>query len=298
MASYPEIYNLGHKAVSDLLSGEVIVEEKVDGSQFSFWRKDGTVRCRSKGQELHVEAPEKLFTEGVGVALELSPLLRDGWTYRAEYLKKARHNTLAYDRIPHNHLILFDIDRGEENYLSPLDKMKEGARIGLEVVPVLFTGLIENEEHLRALLETESVLGGQKIEGVVIKPLNYDLFGRDKKVLMGKFVSERFKEIHGVTWKKDNPNLSELVDQLGESYATEARWRKALQHLRDEGSIEDSPRDIGPLLKEINQDIEKEAKDEIIEELWRWAWKVISRRATRGFPEWYKSELVHRQFGG
>lgn len=30
--SYPNIYNLGHRAVTDLLGLEVIVEEKVDGS--------------------------------------------------------------------------------------------------------------------------------------------------------------------------------------------------------------------------------------------------------------------------
>ena len=36
ISSYPKIYSLGHAAILDLLDGRVIVEEKVDGSQFSF----------------------------------------------------------------------------------------------------------------------------------------------------------------------------------------------------------------------------------------------------------------------
>lgn len=48
--SYPTIYNLGHRAIVDLLKGPVIVEEKIDGSQISF-RKDeqGDLEVRSKG---------------------------------------------------------------------------------------------------------------------------------------------------------------------------------------------------------------------------------------------------------
>ena len=34
--SYPDVYELGHKIVSDVLNGHVLVQEKVDGSQISF----------------------------------------------------------------------------------------------------------------------------------------------------------------------------------------------------------------------------------------------------------------------
>jgi hypothetical protein len=50
--SYPSIYNLGHRALTDLFSGGlVLVQEKVDGSQFSFGLIDGVVRFRSKGRK-------------------------------------------------------------------------------------------------------------------------------------------------------------------------------------------------------------------------------------------------------
>jgi ATP-dependent RNA circularization protein (DNA/RNA ligase family) len=34
--SYPSIYALGHRAIRELFDGPVVVEEKIDGSQFSF----------------------------------------------------------------------------------------------------------------------------------------------------------------------------------------------------------------------------------------------------------------------
>lgn len=36
IASYPQVFNLGHRAVADLFLDPVTVQEKVDGSQISF----------------------------------------------------------------------------------------------------------------------------------------------------------------------------------------------------------------------------------------------------------------------
>lgn len=301
--SYPSIYNLGHKAIADLLKAPVIVEEKIDGSQFSFGRFDSeeftsSIQCRSKGAVLHIDAPEKMFARAIESVRERIELLHPGWTYRGEYLQKPKHNALAYDRTPVGHIIIFDINTDEETYLGPSDKAREAERIGLECVPVLFQGMIEDIQTFRMLLDTVSVLGGQKIEGVVVKPLSYDLFGRDHKCLMGKFVSEAFKETHAASWKAANPNNGDILMTLGSAYTTQARWMKAMQHLREAGQLEDSPRDIGKLIKEVPQDILKECEDEIKAKLFGWAWPQIARMSTRGLPEWYKGELLKLQFEG
>ena len=51
--SYPSIYALGHRYLEELLLDPVLVEEKVDGSQFSFGvfeHPEGPeLRCKSKG---------------------------------------------------------------------------------------------------------------------------------------------------------------------------------------------------------------------------------------------------------
>ena len=294
--SYSSIFNMGHKAIADLLKGPVYIEEKIDGSQFSFGvDDDGTLRVRSKGCEMVADAPEKMFSFAVETVKRLEPLLHPGWTYRGEYLRSPKHNTLIYSRIPKDHIIIFDIEVGECEFLSYTDKVAEADRLGLEVVPLLDVGFI-NLERFRELLETTSILGGQKIEGVVVKPTNYDLFGKDKKVLMGKFVSEAFKEIHAGEWKRGNPTTKDIFATLGAKYTTPARWQKAAQHLAEQGLLTDSVQDIGPLMKEIPADIQRECEQEIKDELFASAWPQIARMVVQGVPQWYKEVLLKEQF--
>jgi hypothetical protein len=298
MRSYPKIFNLGHKAIEELFFDDVQVEEKVDGSQFSFGVYKGELLCRSKSVLFEGDYYNDMFEKAVETAKELKPLLNDGWTYRAEFLKenkfgKAKHNALQYERVPKKNLIIFDIDNSFESYIDYESKQKECERLGLECVPLLYHGKIDSPEFFKKLLETKSILGGVTIEGVVIK--NYKRFGVDKKVLMGKYVSEQFKEINKREWRK--PNKKEIFEEIGMSFNTEARWNKSIQHLRDQGLLEDSPRDIGSLLKEINKDILAECENDIKEQLFKWAWGKIGRYATKGFPQWYKEKLVEKQFG-
>jgi len=289
--SYTEIYALGHRALEHLFDDDVLVEEKIDGSQFSFVKFAGELKCRSKGKEMHPDFPEKMFKKAVDVVKDLP--LQDGWTYRAEYLSKPKHNSLTYDRVPRNNLIIFDVNTGYETYLPYEKKVIEAERIGLEAVPLLMRGRIAAREEIQILLETISCLGGQKIEGIVIK--NYAQFGPNKKALMGKFVSEAFKEVHAREWKKANPKNGDIIQSLLDAYGTESRWQKALLHMREAGRIEDSPRDIGPLLQEVWPDIVKECREEIIDILWEWAADKIRRGVTRGLPQWYKNKLLERQ---
>lgn len=294
--SYPSIFNVGHKVLQGYFLGTVIAEEKVDGSQFSFGTFDGVLLCRSKGVQLDPETTSEshMFYKAVQTAKKIQPLLQNGWTYRAEYLQSPRHNSLPYDRIPKDHLIIFDINDGEESYLDYNAKQAEAARIGLECVPKLFEGEISTQEQFNALLDNISVLGGQVIEGVVLK--RYDLFGKDKKVILAKYVSENFKEIHRAEWKEKNPTGADITETIGNSLKTPARWEKAIIHLKEKGELQDSPKDIGNLFKEVNQDLLKECQDYIKDELFKWAWPKISRISTSGMPEWYKQKLVEKQF--
>lgn len=295
--SYPSIYALGHRAVADLMLSDVLVEEKVDGSQFSFGvTPDGEIKVRSKGAQLYVDAPEKMFSAAVASVKDRASLLQPGWTYRAEYLAKPKHNTLAYDRIPNGHLIVFDINPEHEAYLTYEEKAAEASRIGLETVPMIYRGKVDGLASFRQFLDRESVLGGQKIEGVVVKPVGYSLFGLDKKVLLGKFVSEAFKEIHAGEWKKSNPGPVDVLDRIASTLHTQARWSKAVLHLRERGIIEGSPRDIGKIIAEVPADIKKECEADVKDALFAWAWPQIKRKVTAGLPEWYKDELLKQQF--
>jgi hypothetical protein len=293
---YPSIFNFGHRMILDILKGPVYVQEKVDGSQFSFGiDTDGTVLTRSKGADIYLENAQKLFKDAVEYVHSIKGLLTPGYTYRGEVLCKPKHNALAYDRVPRHNVVIFDVNDGEECYLAYNEVQIEAMRLDLEVVPLLYTGMINSAEQLKEFLINPSFLGGQKIEGVVVKPVGYGLFGMDKKVLMGKYVSEAFKEIHGGNWKAANPTQNEIVEKVALQYKTPARWHKSVQHLKEAGQLEDSPRDIGKLMKEVNVDVLKECEAEIKEELFKQAWPKISRIITAGLPEWYKNELLNQQ---
>lgn len=292
--SYPSIYQLGHAAIKDIFEGPVTVEEKVDGSQFSFGMVDGELVARSKGKQLIIDAPEKMFTKAVATIKEVAAELTPDWIYRGEYLQSPKHNTLAYDRVPAKNIVIFDVMTGPEVYLSHPAKYEEARRLGFETVPLLFSGKVENYEMFQSFLERVSFLGGNKVEGVVIK--NYQLFTQEKKIALAKYVSEAFKEVHVGEWKKNNPNSHDVETLMIEKYRTPARWNKAIEHLRDNGVLEGSPRDIPALMKEVSTDTEKECADEIKEALYKHFWPKIQRGIIRGLPEHYKEQLAQSAF--
>lgn len=294
--SYPKVYGLGHAALTDLLGDDVVVQEKVDGSQFSFGVFEGVVRVRSKGKEFPFDAPEQMFAKAVEWVVGNKDRLRPDHTYRGEYLLKPLHNTLAYDRIPKNHIVIFDINHGEEKYFTPEALLIECARLDLEAMPLLYRGpgVDVTLGFCGVLLEIVSFLGGQKIEGIVIK--NYSRFGKDGKVLMGKHVSEDFKEVHSETWKSENPSKTDFIIALANKYKTTARWNKAVQHLKEAGVLAHCPTDIGKLIIEAKKDLRSECAEEIKQQLFDYFIPKIERNLVHGLPEWYKKDLLEKQF--
>jgi hypothetical protein len=136
----------------------------------------------------------------------------------------------------------------------------------------------------------KSALGGVEIEGVVVK--NHRQFGADDKPLMAKVVRDGFKELNSGEWRAANPTPTDIREALGRLVSTPARWQKAVQRLRDAGKLTESVKDIGPAIKELQSDIDAECKDLIIERLLAWALPTIRRRASGGFPDWYKARLA------
>jgi hypothetical protein len=289
--SYSKLYNIGHKAVEDLFNEEVLIQEKLDGSQISFCKTGDDIRIRSKGAIIHPEIPEKMFSKGVDWIVKKKEDLQEDWVYRGEYLRQPKHNVLTYDKIPDQHIAIFDIETEPSHFLSPIDVMHEAIRLGFGWVPFCWA-TIKSAEDIKEFLEWDSYLGGTKVEGIAIK--NYQRFTIDGKIMMGKYVSEKFKEVHRT--KKYKTHSKDIIETLTDMYKTEARWLKAIHHLRDMGELEDSPRDIGKLLKEVQTDVYNECEDEIKEILFKWAWKGLGRSLTRGLPIWYKEYLLEKQF--
>jgi hypothetical protein len=282
--SYPKVLALGHAGVTGILSGEVVVQEKYDGSQLSWAWIDGELHVRSKGKEQHGNGAvvDKMFRPAIDYLLDQEPF--NGPVFRGEFFSKPKHNTLAYPRMPKNGLILYDVEDGPQGYSDILAHW--AGALEIEVAQQFD---VPEDGDLLSLLEQESSLGGP-MEGIVIK--NYARFGRDGKALMAKLVREDFKEKHTRDWKERNPNRSDILAAIVTALDTEARYEKAVQHLRDDGRLEQSPRDIGALMKEVKRDTIDEEREWIIEKLATHFMPQVERALGRGLPNWYKAKLA------
>lgn len=301
--AFPKILTLGQRFTENLFSGPVEITEKIDGSQFNFGKLDGHTRMRSKGAEVFFEDNNKMFNKAKEFVRSIEDKLPEGVVFHGEYLQAPRHNTLAYSRVPANNFVLFGVSYGlapdSLDHRHPSrdpahDRALWAANFKCDQVPVLFNGLARSDdrrEWLMELMGRESYLGGQTAEGIVIKNYNESVMigGIVVPVLMAKLVGEDFKEKHKVEWKANNPDK---LTQLAEAYNAKPRWQKAIQRLAERGELTNSPRDIGPLLKEVNIDIADECQGEIKDLLWNLFRKDILRIATKGLPEWYKQKLA------
>lgn len=299
LKSYPKIFAIGTTFIENIFDSEVEISEKVDGSCYIMGKIDGELYMRSKGRQLFPETVDKMFSTAIDYTLSIEDKIEDNTTYYCEYLQKSRHNALKYSRTPKNNLILFGVSNSKtQKFVNDYEELKKYADdINIETVPLLFKGKINNADELFKMLETESVLGGVKIEGVVVK--NYKnaflLGGQPIPLMAGKYVSEKYKEVHRSSWGKEHTGKGRW-ETFKESYKTEARWDKAIQHLKENGELENSPKDIGKLIVEVQKDIGEECKEEIKTFLWKEFGKELLRYSTKNLPEYYKEKLAKDSF--
>ena len=299
----PKVFRTTSAHVPDLFTGEVEVTEKIDGSQFCFGRNElGDIVTRSHGAYLKHDF-DPMFEPAMDWVYSnqeiIKQALRPGTYVYGETLCKPHHNILTYSRVPTNNIIIFGSvftvlaeDKAPlSNWFNYEELLQLGDVLGLEVVPLLFKGEIRNEDDLIPFLERDSILGGCKVEGVVIK--NYTQFffmGERKLPSFGKYVRLDFRELHETNWRAEK-TVPGQVDALITGLKTEARWEKAVQHLEEAGKLEGIPRDIAALMIEIEQDFMQEEDEYVKKALFAIYRKRILQAIRRGAPEWYKRRL-------
>jgi hypothetical protein len=294
VTAFPKIFAIGTDYIRDIFLEDVEITEKVDGSQFVFGKIKGEVSMRSKGCIQYAEKYDKMFTEAVEYVKVIEHLIPDNTIFYCEYLQSPKHNTLCYERTPKNWLCLFGIAGIDQKFNDKYEVLVEWAnKLDIDVVPLLYRGKVSNIAELEKLLETDSYLGKSKIEGFVVK--NYYrpflLGGQPIPIMAGKYVSEAFKEVHRAGWTSENTGIGKW-QTFKDSFRTEARWEKAIQHLKEKGEYTGTPRDIGKLLKEIQEDIKAEEIETIKAFLWKEFGQEVLRNACGGFPEWFKKKLM------
>lgn len=289
---YPKILALGALYTENALKGEVLIEEKVDGSQFIFGTDEkGELIASSKNQIQSLDSPDKLFNKAVSYIKSIKDKILEfpkGSLFYGEYLSKEKHNVLSYERVPKNNIVIFDAII-EGKWVSYANLLLIANKLEVDCIPLLHKGNVD-VEGIKQLLTTQSYLGKEIIEGVVVKNYNENIvLGGKIMPLFTKYVREEFKERHDKAWAGLKTSNMELFIQ---SFKSEARWQKAIIHLKEQGKLTQSLRDIGDLIKEIHKDIEEEEKEYIKEQLYKIHIDKILRMSTSGFPEFWKNKLL------
>lgn len=296
--SFPKIWSLGSPEVRDnLFKGGVEVTEKIDGSQIAFGLdNDGKLLIRSKGAFIYndgyVRKPDSLFKAAVEYIVSIKDKLHKETAYYGEVLSSKHHNTLTYGSVPRNNVVIYGI-QSQGHWADDHEVLRKTAdTLGFDAVPLLYSGVITDKKHLDEFMESISYYGETKVEGVVVKNYNQLAVSAYSSACFGKFVSERFKEANGATWSGKTSKIEDFYN----GFTNKARWEKTIQHLRDDGKLTDSPKDIGLVIETVLSDFETEQKESVKEQLYRVYIRDIKRYVTAGLPEYYKQELAGKSF--
>lgn len=270
---YTKVIRYGKSGTQGLLQpgDEIVIYEKVDGSNASFAQDTGVDKVRrfSRKLELTEEWGLNGFVEWTidnidGQALLPDVLYFGEWT-APHKVKYAEEFTRTY--------LLFDLyDTKSKKYLSYDTVESEAKRLGLKLAPVLYRGEFISFEHLMSFVG-QTKLGGNVGgkpggEGVVVKKVN------DKDQVFLKLVDEVFLEVHNSKVSKQkapkDPNKVSAERTFVEATVTEARVDKILYKLSDEGKLPNVlvVQDLGDILKVagnvVYEDIMEEEASELL----------------------------------
>ena len=286
LTAMDKVWTLGRRETAPLWGTVVEVQEKYDGSQISWARVNGKLHVRSRRQHINVDSPPTLFAPAVAHLKSIEKNLRPNCIYRGEAFQKKKHNTLMYDRLPLGNIVLFSATSRAVGELTSVQLEQEAKILKIEPVQVINHRfkLTRSTDELNHLLGTFSSLGGTLVEGVVFRGVD-----ENNQPIMAKYVSDQFKEKHkaNMDWKMGK----DLITALAEQYRTEARWLKVVNRYQETGNWLGDPKDIGPMMKLLNEEFEDEVAAELQAELWKHARKICIKVLGKGFAEWYKNEL-------
>lgn len=298
MEAYQKISQPYKEEVQDIWEGNIIVEEKVDGSQFRIEITNGVLKCGSHHQD-DLSLVDNNFKKATDKALEIFGAYKgSNITVFLEYLSKPKQVTIPYARVPKNNFVLFDV-KHDGKYLTRIQKEAFGVVHDLEVVPLLWEGKGEDftDEIRDKLLATPSYLGHQegydRVEGIVVK--NYDKwYDVDKyPYLEGHWLCTKIvNQSHKENSKIEHPGAGQKLQDLKDSLRSIPRWRKAFQHLKERNEITLEMKDLGKLIPEVKNDIQEEEIQFIKDELFKLYGRDILDYATKGMAEWYQEFLI------
>ena len=209
------------------------------------------------------------------------------------------HSIKSYNKDWFNKWRVYDIWDWKSNTYWGQDAVKSFCKkFGLEYVEELYDGPFISWEHCRSFLN-KSIAYGPEQEGIVIK--NQTKLGLDtnRQPIYIKIVNDKFKEHmanKGHKQKEIDPEKEaekQKVAELASSIVTEARVRKLILKLIDEGKLPEmlTPKDMGNVMKQLPRlvfdDCLKE-ENETVKLLGEYAGKCIAAETSK----WAKKIVI------
>ena len=246
MKRYPKLKYPDHKKSNGLFaSGEIFVQEKLDGANVRFTREahldeqyhteDRDIAFGSRNVVYKNQKDErKSFAHAIRYIRETVPeeaieSIEDTIGGEVTIFGEAMHpHTLEYnfDNIPS--VVGFDIwDHSRNKFVNPKDAEYFIEEVlGIEYSPILdVIDATEWDEY--SVTVPESAYGDVKAEGLVLKNPATNVWS--------KIVRQDFKEKNSKTFGKSKKQQSSGAEKLSYQYITNARIRKSVHKLIDEG---------------------------------------------------------------
>ena len=269
---------------------EIIIQEKIDGSNTAIYNDNGKIRYFSRSQELIGEDGLNGFIKWIkfreNKILENLPI---GYVLYGEWLGqgKINYNSLAkqgkiqpyyaFDLVKE----IIDKPTEDEDFtrvFASIEEMKEIAnKIGLKTVPELDVINFTNYEELK-----QKYVDGQKSaldgtdcirEGIVIKTLD-----GEKRI---KIVGDTFQEV-----KKIKNTETKSPFAFLDRYITPMRINKFLTTIGIDKPNKEDYREIFKKLDVIAEDIIAEEKEQILKDISR----IIKKQAVSNIKEYVESK--------
>ena len=263
---YTDIIRHGKNGTHQTIEGnvQIVIQEKLDGSNASFKVVDGQILAFSRNTQLDEGNGLRGFYQWTQT-LNPSQLL-EGVIYFGEWL--VRHKLDYGDNM--NQFYLFDIyNEHTKEYVSFSMVEDESKRLGLNLVPVFYIGDVLPFDEIEKFAGQSKL--GEKGEGVVVK--NYNYKNKYETQVFTKIVTKEFQESNGVKNPKSATTKKDSFDQFLDTYMTKARVEKILYKMVDEQVLNEdyAIEDMGLILKNagtrIYDDLIKEELDSLLKQL-------------------------------
>jgi hypothetical protein len=251
---YPKIKRLGHEDTDGILTGDVMVEEKIDGANTSVWIENGTLKCASRTREL--TGGFNGFVDYVNKHDGIKSYLNEFPNHRlyGEWLVK---HTIPYSEESYKQFYLFDIfvmpqELVKVNVLPEMTqeeieeaKMVETIRAGKWMprswimeqaakhdikTPEVFAELQDPLPDAINEYVGKTTLG-EKGEGVVVK--NEKFINKWGARVCAKVVTQEFKEDNAIVFGGNNKHSETYSEmKMVNEFMTAPRIKKVMQKLQ------------------------------------------------------------------